>query len=482
MLRLYNYLTRKKDPFEPLRRGRAGLYTCGPTVYNHQHIGNYRTYIFEDVLSRALGFFGFSVKHVMNITDVGHLTDDADAGEDKLELGARREKKSVWDVARFYTASFFRDLKPLNIRRADVIAPATAHIADQIRIIRRLIRKGYAYETPAAIYFDVGKFKNYGRYSRQPLDKIKTSARKEVVKDPAKRHPADFALWFKRVGKFRNHAMHWKSPWGDGFPGWHIACSAISSRHLGQPFDIHTGGVDHIFPHHTNEIAQSEAAYGKPLARFWLEGEHLLVDGKKMSKSLGNVYLLRDIAARGFDPLDFRYFVLGAHYRKQLNFTWKALGAARRGRLGLLNALDRIRRNPYGGSLKDEAGALKVVAAVERQFRQAIGDDLNTPKALAVLNELLHYANAMLDRRFLTRRAAKLVRTTALEFDRVFGLNLGEHKPGAVPQEVKKLVAEREALRAARRWGEADTIRERIRKLGYVIEDTASGPRIQSVR
>ena len=483
---LYNYRTLKKESFRPLQQGSVGLYTCGPTVYNHQHIGNYRTYIFEDVLRRALEWNGYRVRHVMNITDVGHLTGDVDAGEDKLELGAKREKKTVWEVARFYTRSFLRDLPLLNIKRADVVAPATAHIADQIRVIRRLVARGYAYETPTAVYFDVRKFKPYGKYSHQPLAKLKIGARAEVIQDPAKRHPADFALWFKRTGKFKHHAMHWPSPWGDGFPGWHIECSAISSKHLGQPFDIHTGAVDHIFPHHTNEIAQSEAAYGKPLARFWLEGAHLVVDGRKMSKSLGNVYLIRDVINRGFDPLDFRYFVLGAHYRTQLNFTWKALAAAARGRAGLSNAIERIRRGPSAGrrsgSLRDEVEVLKVVAAAERQFRAALTDDLNTPKALAVVNELLHYGNSLLDRRLPTGRAVRIIGMTVKTFDRVLGLGLGRRQKSAIPNAVRKLAAEREAFRRAKRWAEADKLRERIKKLGYLAEDTVDGLRLKISR
>ena len=476
MLKLYNYLTRKKELFRPLQKGRVGLYTCGPTVYNYAHIGNLRTYIFEDVLRRTLEFHGYRVRHVMNITDVGHLISDADTGEDKMEAGAKREGKSVWEIAKFYTKSFLADIAGLNIEKAHILAPATRHVAVQIKVIKQLFRKKLAYETPSAVYFHVPKFKNYSKLSRQPLAKQLRGAREEVVIDSEKRHPADFALWFKLVGRYESHVMQWASPWGRGFPGWHIECSAISSKYLVQPFDIHTGGIDHVAVHHTNEIAQSEGAYGKPLAKFWLEGEHLFVDAKKMSKSLGNFYRLVDILERGFDPLDFRYFVLGAHYRKPLNFTWKALDAARKTRLGLVNSLERISRGPFGGSLKDEAEVLKVIAASERRFRAAIGDDLNMPNALAILLELIRYGNALLDRKLLTARASRLVRTATLEFDRVFGLNLKTRPPKSIPPAVAKLVAEREAFRQAQKWADADRIREQIKKLGYAVEDTSTGP------
>lgn len=478
-LKLYNFLTRKKELFRPLRKGRVGLYTCGPTVYDYAHIGNLRTYIFEDVLRRTLEFEGYAVKHVMNITDVGHLTSDADTGEDKLEIGAKREGKTVWNVARFYTRAFLADIKKLNISKADVLAPATKHTAAQINIIKQLFRKRLAYETSKAVYFHVPKFKNYAKLSRQPLAKKLIGAREAVIVDTEKKHPADFVLWFKLVGRYKNHIMRWPSPWGLGFPGWHIECSAISSTYLGQLFDIHTGGIDHLTVHHTNEIAQSEGAYGKPLAKFWIEGEHMLVDGKKMSKSLGNVYTIADIVKRAFDPLDFRYFVLGANYRKPLNFTWKALGAARQARLGLLNSLHRIGRWPSGGRLKDENEALKVIAAAERQFRAAIEDDLNMPKALAILIELLHYGNALFDRRLLTRRTSRLIRITVLEFDRVLGLNVKKREALRIPTAVQKLIERREELRHNQEWAAADRLREQIKKLGFAVEDTPSGPLVK---
>ena len=317
MLKLYNTLTCKKEIFKPLRKDRVGLYTCGPTVYNYAHIGNLRTYVFEDILRRTLEYAGFKVRHVMNITDVGHLVSDADEGEDKLEKGARREGKSVWDITKFYTDAFLKDIEKLNIKKANYILPATKYIKEQIKIIEVLFKKGYAYETPQAVYFNVSKFKNYTKLSRQKLSQKITGAREEVVVDTQKRNPYDFALWFKVVGRFEHHTMRWPSPWGIGFPGWHIECSAISSSKLGQPFDIHTGAVDHINVHHTNEIAQSEVAFGKPLAKIWMHGEFLLIDSSKMAKSRDNFFTLETTINKGFTPLAFRYLVLNAHYRSK---------------------------------------------------------------------------------------------------------------------------------------------------------------------
>src|SRR3989344_8471377 len=285
-LRLYNTLSRKEEVFKPLKKGQVTLYTCGPTVYNFAHIGNLRTYIFEDILERVLRWNGYGVKRAMNITDVGHLTGDSDAGADKMEQAAKTAA-DVKKIAAKYTRAFASDMRKLNNRLPRPLAPATKFIPEQIAIIKLLLKRGYAYETPAAVYFDVRKFKNYGRLSGQSLKEKLTGAREEVVFDPAKRHPADFALWFKLVGRFKNHLLHWRSPWGWGFPGWHIECSAISRALLGQPFDIHTGGVDHIGTHHTNEIAPSAAAFGKPLARLWMHGEFLVIDAKRMGKSEG---------------------------------------------------------------------------------------------------------------------------------------------------------------------------------------------------
>ncbi|MEK7108806.1 MAG: cysteine--tRNA ligase, partial [Patescibacteria group bacterium] len=430
MIRLYNYLSRKKELFVSLRGKRVGLYTCGPTVYNYAHIGNLRTYVFEDVLRRALEFGGFRVRQVMNLTDV----------DDKTIRDAKKAGKSLKEFTEFYARAFFRDIKRLNILPAWKYPRATGHIREMVALIQTLLKKKLAYRTEDGMYFDISRFRPYGKLSRVKQRRLKAGARVSAD-EYSKEEAQDFALWkAKKPGEpswpadFRTGRLA-SAQRGEvrpgvmpGRPGWHIECSAMSMKYLGQTFDIHAGAVDLLFPHHEDEIAQSEAATGKPFVRYFVEGEHLLVDSKKMSKSLGNVYTLADFEKRGFEPMDFRYFVFGAHYRKPLNFTWKALAAARQGRLGLLNAMGRLGHGPYSasGHLKDENEVLAVIAAAEKQFRAAMGDDLNTPKALAILNELLHYGNAMLDRTLLTRRAAKLIHITALEFDRVLGLGLGK--------------------------------------------------------
>lgn len=481
MLKLYNYLTRRKEQFKPLKQGSVGLYTCGPTVYNYAHIGNLRTYIFEDILRRALESSGLKVRHVMNITDVGHLTSDADTGEDKMEAGAKREGKSVWDIAKFFTRAFLGDIKKLNIKKAHILKPAASEIPAQIKIIKQLFKKGYAYETPLAIYFHVPKFKNYSKFSRQPLAKQLRGARDEVVLDRAKKHPADFALWFKLAGRYKNHVMHWASPWGRGFPGWHIECSAISSKYLGQPFDIHTGGIDHLTVHHTNEIAQSEGAYAKPLANFWVEGEFMLVDGKKMSKSAGSFYRLSNLIAKSFDPLDFRFFVLGAQYRTPLNFTWQGLTASRNARTKLGDSITALRTCVGKSSLQEENEVLKVISHLEKQFRDAIEDDLNTPKALATLSELIHYANSLRAMGHCSERTKHMLFATIQEFDRVLGLDLDRARASSVPENILKLAAKREEFRKTKQWAKADRVRAEVRKLGYEIEDAPSGPRIKKI-
>lgn len=472
-LALYNTLTRKKEIFTPLAAGRVGLYTCGPTVYNHQHLGNYRTYIFEDVLRRVLTRAGYEVRHVMNITDVGHLTSDADTGEDKLERGAAREGKTVWDVARFYTDAFLADIAKLNILRADELVPATSRIPAQIAIIEELFKKGYAYETSQAIYFDVSKFPDYTKLSRQKLEDKKTAVRGEVVEDPEKRHPADFALWFKLAGRYKDHVMRWPSPWGEGFPGWHIECSAISTAHLGQPFDIHTGGVDHITVHHTNEIAQSEAAYGTPLARYWMHGEFLLIDEKKMAKSAGNFHTLATLEEKGHSPLAFRYLVLTAHYRSQMNFTWESLAAADAALNRLYDFVRTLRENQVSqipGRASKNQGLEKYVQG----FDEAIADDLNTPKALAVLWDLVgaYYKNP-------DQYDAKDILALLYDWDTVLGLGLKDVSAQAIPPEVGQLATEREQARRDKDWKKSDELRKKIISLGYIVKDTPAGTEIK---
>ncbi|MBI1839203.1 MAG: cysteine--tRNA ligase [Candidatus Colwellbacteria bacterium] len=466
VMNLYNTLSRKKETFKPLHKGLAGLYTCGPTVYNYAHIGNLRTYIFEDILRRTLHYNGYKVHHVMNITDVGHLTSDADEGEDKLDSVARKGGKSVWDIAKFYTEAFLRDIRALNIKKANILSPATRNIKEQIALIQLLFKKGYAYETAQAIYFDISKFKNYTELSRQKLSEKIVGAREEVVVDSEKRNPRDFALWFKLVGRFENHTMRWKSPWGYGFPGWHIECSAISTKYLGQPFDIHTGGIDHINVHHTNEIAQSEGAYGKPLARIWMHGEFLLTNDAKMAKSAGNFYTLATLTEKGFDPLAFRYLVLGTQYRKQLNFTWDSLRSAQ-------TALENVKSTLTGlssrANYKPGKETPKKIVSYENKFKEAINNDLNTPNALKILWDVLK------NNTIPTALKKKLI----LDFDRVLGLGLEDIKSVnvAVPDNVMKLVKAREKARALQQFIQADSLRTKIEQLGYKVEDTAKGPK-----
>ncbi len=318
MLKLYNTLTREKEEFHPIKQNVVTMYSCGPTVYNYAHIGNLRTYVFMDMLRRSLRYCGYKIKGVMNITDVGHLLSDADDGEDKMEKAAKEQKKTPREIADYYTEIFFKDLTRLNIGKPEIIAKATEHIPDMISYVQDLVKKGYGYETSDGIYFDIAKFDGYGKLSRLNLDEQIAGARVEV--NTEKRHPADFALWKKAE---KNHIMQWESPWGMGYPGWHIECSAMSRKYLGVTFDIHTGGVDHIPVHHENEIAQSEAREDTKTVNTWMHGEFMLVDGGKMSKSLGNTYTIDNLIERGYSPLAFRYFCLNAHYRKKLNFTFE---------------------------------------------------------------------------------------------------------------------------------------------------------------
>jgi len=462
MLKLYNTLTRKKEVFKPLHDRQVGLYTCGPTVYKHQHIGNYRTYIMEDILQKTLEYNGYKVKRVLNITDVGHLTSDADTGEDKIEKEAKKEKKSVRDIANFYTNAFLKDIEKLHIKKPEIIVKASETIDDQIRIIRKLFEKGFAYETPQAVYFDVSKFKNYGKLSGQSLSQKITAARDEVVEDKNKKNPVDFTLWFKRVGKFKNHIMHWPSPWGQGFPGWHIECSAISTKYLGQPFDIHAGGVDHIGTHHTNEIAQSEAAFGKPMARYWLHGEFLLVDRAKMAKSEGNFITLATLAEKGFDPLAFRYLILTSHYKSKLNFSWKSLEAAQ-------HALRNLKEAIAAQNIKAHASEKQKIKHYEGRFLTVINDDLNTPKTLSMVWEIAK------DNGLSKQTKHGLL----LKFDGILGLDLGKVKAAKIPRGIRVLAEKREAFRRNKQFIKADVLRKQIKKLGYIVQDTAFGPKVR---
>ena len=460
-IQIYNTMTRRKEIFQPLEPGKLKMYNCGPTVYDQAHIGNMRSYIMADLIRRAFEWLGYEVTQVINVTDVGHLTSDADEGEDRMLVGARRAGRDPWEIARHFTELFFADTAALNILPPHVAPRATEHIPDMVALVERLVAGGYTYEIDDGVYLNVSRLSNYGRLSRQTLDEMRAGARVEV--NPQKRHPADFALWRAATPE---HIMQWDSPWGRGFPGWHIECSAMSMKYLGQTLDIHTGGEDHIATHHENEIAQSEAATGLPFANYWMHGRFLRwdEDERRMSKSSGEFLVVGDLAERGFDPLAFRYLCLTASYRVPLTFSWKAME-------GAADSLRRLRENArrLSAETHDVAGDPPPAGLGER-FRAAIADDLNLPGALAVTWETLHEANRA------TQVAAKRgLLDLALDFDRVLGLRLDDDE--ALPAGVAALVQQREAARAARDWYNADALRESIRQRGYEVEDTPSGPR-----
>lgn len=463
-LKLFNTLSRKVEVFKPLNPPKVGMYTCGPTVYDYAHIGNFRTYILSDIVHRTLLYLGYKVKAVMNITDVGHLTSDADEGEDKLERGARREGKTAWEIAAKYTKIFLKDTKKLNMLPPSILCKATDHIKEQIELVKKLEEKGYTYKTSDGIYYDTSKFPDYGKLARLDLKGLKAGAR--VAVNPEKRNPTDFALWkFSPQGKKRD--MEWDSPWGKGFPGWHIECSAMSMKYLGETFDIHLGGIDLLPVHHTNEIAQSEAATGKKFVNYWIHGEFILVDGEKMSKSKGNFYNLGDIEKKGFDPLALRYLYLTSHYRSEMNFTWRALEGAQR-------ALDRLREQVSEGKEEDGVtnSTISGIANFSSRFKKAISNDLNMPKALAVVWDLVK-----------SDYPSSAKKASLLKFDQVLGLDLEKgvkiDRVVKLDEEIKKLLEKRENLRKQKKWQEADKIREEIEEKGLIIEDTPEGPRIK---
>jgi len=459
----YNTLSRRLEPFKPVKKNLVRVYSCGPTVYNFAHIGNLRAYIFTDILVRSLSYLGHPVRHAMNITDVGHLTSDADDGEDKMDVAARREKKDPLYIAREYEKAFFADTQKLNILKPKKIKRATETIRQQQALIRLLEKQGYTYKTDAAIYFNTSKFKTYGALSGQKLEQKKMLSRTELVEDPQKRRPQDFALWIFTVGTHAHHILHWPSPWGVGFPGWHIECSAISRALLGQPFDIHTGGVDHIGVHHENEIAQSVAAFHTPLARIWMHNEHLSVDGKKMGKSIGNVYTLASITDKKIDPLSFRYFCLQAQYRSPLNFTWDGLLAAQTALRGLREFIGTVY---IGTTVKTNKKYAKGAASrYIKEFAGALSDDLNTPRALAVAWGMIKDVHIpLLDRQRLL-----------LQFDAVLGLGLMAHKAKPIPAKIRLLVSQRNTARSTAQFIQADVLRKKIQGLGYGVDDSPHG-------
>lgn len=455
-IQLYNSLTRQIEEFKPIKSGKAGLYTCGPTVYNYAHIGNLRTYVFEDILKRVLILNGYRVNHVMNITDVGHLTSDADSGEDKIEKRAAKESRSVWEITDFYTQEFKNNLQNLTILEPNKWIYATNTIKDQINLIKKLEKKGFTYTINDGVYFDTSKLKNYGQLSTLKKDEIKAGLRVEMGQ---KKNSTDFALW-KFSPPNSKRQMEWNSPWGVGFPGWHTECVIMSSKELGLPFDIHCGGIDHLSIHHPNEIAQAEAAYEKKLANYWLHGEFLIMDETKMAKSEGNFIILRHLLEKNIPPLALRYLYLTTHYRSKLNFSWESLEAAK-------NALHKIYETISGWQNLGQIDQKYLT-----DFKNFLNNDLDTPKALALTWQLI-------DSSLPTE--SKL--STLFEFDKVLGLNLKNvwHQFKKIPDQVKKIVNQREKARQEKNWPASDHLRDEIKKLGYHVEDTSTGPIIKKI-
>jgi cysteinyl-tRNA synthetase len=468
-LRLFNTLGREIQNFEPVKPGEVGFYGCGPTVYNYAHIGNLRAYVTHDILTRTLRAGGAKVNHVMNITDVGHLSGDNDSGEDKMVKSAAERGKSVLEIAEFYTEAFFRDLDRMNIIRPNVVCKATEHIADMIELIRRIEANGYTYSAGGNLYFDISRFPRYGELALLRMDDLKAGARTEV--DENKRNPGDFVLWFTK-SKFENQALIWDSPWGKGYPGWHIECSAMSIRYLGEQFDIHAGGIDHVSIHHTNEIAQSEAATGKhPWVKYWVHNEFLVLDKGKMSKSSGGFLTLQSLVDSGYDPLDYRCLLLGGHYRSQLQFSFEALDGARNTRRAML---DKIRALSEAVTQSGELSAGSSIGASTSArlaaFTAAMEDDLSTPRAMAELWGLLR--DGGID------PAAAL--KAALAMDGFLGLGLeqalskGEENPEDAA-EIEALVARRAEAKKAKNFAEADAIRNSLKERGIILEDGKAG-------
>ncbi len=463
-LKLYNTLTRQKSEFKPLKGNEVRIYTCGPTVYSFAHIGNFRAYIFMDTLRRVLKYNRYTLKHVMNITDVGHLESDADEGEDKMEKAARKENKNPLEIAAYYTDIFFRDMGRLNIDKPEIIAKATEHIPEMLEFVQTLIKNGYAYETSKGIYFDISKLDKYPVLSNRKLDDQIAGARVDV--DEEKRNPYDFALWIKAP---ENHIMKWESPWGLSYPGWHIECSAMGRKYLGDQFDIHTGGVDHIPTHHENEIAQSKGCTGKIPAKTWMHVEFLQVDGGKMSKSLGNTYTLDQLQEKGIEPLAYKLFCYTAHYRTKLNFTFETA-------LSSQKTLNRLREGYLKHAESNEDISDEVIEKYLNRFLEAVNDDLNIPLAMGIVWEVVR--NDVKSNKF-----AKLL----LEFDKILGLDienskkyLEEEKKVELPEEIQKLLEKRKLARENKNWTESDRIRDLLKEKGYVVKDTKEGQIIEA--
>lgn len=460
---VYNTLTRSKDELVTIKKDRVGMYTCGPTVYNYAHIGNLRTYIFEDVLKKSLEYVGYKVKHVMNVTDVGHLQSDGDEGEDKMALGASREHKTVWEIAKFYEDAFFEDCKKLNIKRPTVVCRATEHIDDMIKFIQKLEEKGYTYESNGNVYFEIDKFPDYTKLANLSIDELEAGSRIEI--DPNKKNPLDFVLWFTN-SKFANQIMQWDSPWGRGFPGWHLECSAMSMKYLGERIDIHCGGIDHIPVHHTNEIAQSECALGHKWVNYWVHGEFLVLNGGKMSKSSGDFLTVSRLEEEGFSPLDYRYFCLQSKYRKQLVFSFENLKDAQNGYKALKKKVSSIVSNIN----EDDNINKELISNYQDKFKKQISDDLNIANAFTVLNEVIKDVNLN------NKEKAFLIE----DFDKVLSLDLMKVEKVSSNIEVdenliNKLIEERNAARANKDYKRSDEIRAELLAMNIEVLDSKEG-------
>jgi len=454
-------MTRNKEEFIPANKNKAGMYTCGPTVYNYAHIGNLRTYIFEDALKKSLEYVGYKVKHVMNVTDVGHLQSDGDEGEDKMALGASREHKTVWEIAKFYEDAFFEDCKKLNVKRPTVVCRATEHIEDMIKFVQKLEDRGYTYESNGNVYFEIDKFEDYTKLANLSIDELEAGSRIEI--DPNKKNPLDFVLWFTN-SKFSNQIMQWDSPWGRGFPGWHLECSTMSIKYLGENIDIHCGGIDHIPVHHTNEIAQSEAALGHKWVNYWVHGEFLVLDGGKMSKSSGDFLTVSKLEEEGLSPLDYRYFCLQSKYRKQLVFSFDSLKDAQNGYKALKKKIGAILTNIDENHNMNK----ELISGYQEKFKTQISDDLNIANAFTVLNEVIK------DGELNNKEKAFLIE----DFDKVFSLNLMTIEKEAIEVDEKlinDLIEERNIARKEKNYKRSDEIRAQLLEMNIEVLDSKEG-------
>lgn len=466
MLKLYNTLTRKKEAFKPIKPGYVGLYTCGPTVYDFAHIGNLRAYIASDLLKRYLLYKGLRVKHVMNLTDV----------DDKTIKRSQEEKIPITKLTEKYIRSFFDDIKILNILPADVFPRVTKHIKEIVEMIKKLLAINYAYKSEDGVYYNIKKFKGYGKLSHIKISRLKAGAR--IRADLYEKAQAkDFALW--KFWTKEDDGVFWQTEIGKGRPGWHIECSAMSMAYLGEHFDIHTGGIDLIFPHHENEIAQSEAITGKKFVNFWVHNEWLLVEGKKMSKSIGNFYTLRDLLKKGHNARAIRYLLMTTHYRQQLNFTFKGLEAAKNAIKRLDEFMLNIQRAKNG---KSEVRVKKLIEKIKEDFEKALDDDLDITKALASLFVFVREINKMINKNKLSREDARIIYSMMLKFDSILGFGLGKIIEAKIPKKIKELLQEREEARKKKKFRQADKIREKIKKEGYIVEDTEEGPRVKKIK